>query len=172
MKTIAYSNDDITLLWIPSICQDRNVCVNGMPDVYDPKDRPWVLMQNSTTEEIIDQVAACPSGALCIKEIAPIMFSHENHEHKGEISMIIGEEKIGSLVFVWSGTEICIISKVEVNRHFADKSYAKSLVYVTVNYARENGLLILPLCPIARSIFESDHSIHDVIYIPNIDREP
>ncbi len=45
------------------------VCVKTLPKVYNTKERPWIKPENATTQEIIDQVAKCPSGALSIKEI-------------------------------------------------------------------------------------------------------
>ncbi len=38
-----------------------------MPNVYDPKARPWIRPENATTRELIEQVAKCPSGALSIQ---------------------------------------------------------------------------------------------------------
>jgi uncharacterized Fe-S cluster protein YjdI len=29
-----------------------------------PKERPWVQIENATTEELIAQIGKCPSGAL------------------------------------------------------------------------------------------------------------
>ncbi|WP_394344878.1 (4Fe-4S)-binding protein [Gelidibacter salicanalis] len=34
---------------------------------YDPKDRPWIQPEIATTQELLNQVAQCPSGALGIK---------------------------------------------------------------------------------------------------------
>jgi uncharacterized Fe-S cluster protein YjdI len=44
------------------------VCVKTLPQVYDPKARPWINIENATTEELIGQVAQCPSGALSIEK--------------------------------------------------------------------------------------------------------
>jgi hypothetical protein len=38
-----------------------------LPEVYKPKERPWVNPYNATTEQLIDQVNHCPSGALTVK---------------------------------------------------------------------------------------------------------
>lgn len=67
MKTHEYSNGDITILWKPDKCTHSGICVKTLPKVYDPKERPWIKPENATTEELIDQVAKCPSGALSIK---------------------------------------------------------------------------------------------------------
>lgn len=63
-----YSNDDITIIWKPELCQHAGICVKMLPKVYNPKERPWIKIENASTEEIIKQVTACPSKALIIKE--------------------------------------------------------------------------------------------------------
>jgi len=63
-KKIEYTNGDITVIWKPELCQHAGVCVKMLPQVYDPKDRPWVKPQNATKEQLIEQISKCPSGAL------------------------------------------------------------------------------------------------------------
>lgn len=67
MKTIEYSNDDITILWKPEMCKHAGICVKTLPKVYNPKERPWIKIENATTEELKNQVFKCPTGALTIK---------------------------------------------------------------------------------------------------------
>lgn len=68
MVTKEYSNGEITILWQSEKCIHSGVCVKLLPNVYNPKERPWVKPENATTGELIDQVGKCPSGALSIKE--------------------------------------------------------------------------------------------------------
>jgi uncharacterized Fe-S cluster protein YjdI len=68
METIKYPNGEITILWQPKMCIHSAVCVKTLPKVYDPKSRPWIRPENATTQELIDQVAKCPSGALSIQK--------------------------------------------------------------------------------------------------------
>ena len=67
MKTIEYTNGEVTILWKQDLCKHAGVCVKTLPKVYNPKERPWVKPENATSEEIIDQVSKCPTGALSIK---------------------------------------------------------------------------------------------------------
>lgn len=68
MNVKEYTNGEITIVWKPDICTHSGVCVKTLPNVYKPNERPWIQMGNATTQEMIDQVAKCPSGALSIKK--------------------------------------------------------------------------------------------------------
>ena len=61
-----YSNGEITVRWQPHVCQHSAICFRGLPQVFDPRKRPWVNIAGATSDEIVVQVAQCPSGALSI----------------------------------------------------------------------------------------------------------
>ena len=65
-KTHYYSNEEITVVWKPDVCQHSGKCFNGLKEVFNPKRRPWIDMSKAETQQIIDQVKKCPSGALSI----------------------------------------------------------------------------------------------------------
>jgi len=67
MKAIEYTNGEVTILWKPDKCIHSGICVKMLPQVYNPKERPWVKPNNATSEELIEQVSKCPSGALSMK---------------------------------------------------------------------------------------------------------
>ncbi|HBG41658.1 MAG TPA: (4Fe-4S)-binding protein [Porphyromonadaceae bacterium] len=67
MKTKEYTNGEITILWKPEKCVHSGICVKTLPKVYHPQERPWIKIENATSEELIHQIALCPSGALSIK---------------------------------------------------------------------------------------------------------
>ena len=69
MEKQEYQNGEITIVWQPKLCIHAGVCVRTLPKVYDPKARPWIKSENATTQELRDQIAKCPSGALSIKII-------------------------------------------------------------------------------------------------------
>ena len=66
-----YTNGDITVVWQPALCIHCGMCAKGLPQVFDPKRRPWVILDGYDSETIIDQVDACPSGALSIERVTP-----------------------------------------------------------------------------------------------------
>jgi uncharacterized Fe-S cluster protein YjdI len=62
--TKTYSNGEVTVVWQPHECIHSGICSRGLREVFDPKKRPWISMENSTTDKIIEQIKKCPSGAL------------------------------------------------------------------------------------------------------------
>ncbi len=47
---------------------DGAVCVKSLPKVYKPKEKPWITIENASTEELKKQINNCPSGALSFYE--------------------------------------------------------------------------------------------------------
>ena len=62
--TKTYSNGEITVEWKPAKCIHSGICVESLPNVYKPNEKPWIQAGNATTEELKAQIAKCPSGAL------------------------------------------------------------------------------------------------------------
>ena len=63
-KTKEYSNGETTIVWEADKCIHSAICVKGLPQVFQPKDRPWIKIDAASTEALIKQVKQCPSGAL------------------------------------------------------------------------------------------------------------
>ncbi|MBP9883695.1 MAG: (4Fe-4S)-binding protein [Chitinophagales bacterium] len=62
--TRKYSNGEVTIVWKPDVCIHSAICFKGLPEVFDPRVRPWINAEGASTQQIIDQVKKCPSGAL------------------------------------------------------------------------------------------------------------
>jgi uncharacterized Fe-S cluster protein YjdI len=77
-----YDNGEMTVVWKPDLCIHSAICAKGLPDVFNPKARPWVNVAGAKTDQIIAQVKACPSGALTF-------YQNENkmQEEKKEITV-------------------------------------------------------------------------------------
>ena len=64
MKKIRYSNDEITVIWQPELCEHYGICFSQLPEVFNPKITKWINPYNASSERIIEQVGRCPTGAL------------------------------------------------------------------------------------------------------------
>ncbi len=62
--TKKYIKDELTILWKPSKCIHAAVCVQMLPKVYNPNERPWLKQENASVTELKKQINECPSGAL------------------------------------------------------------------------------------------------------------
>lgn len=61
-----YSNGEITVVWQSGKCIHSGNCVKNLPQVFNPRVKPWVSIGSASTAEIISAVHTCPSGALTI----------------------------------------------------------------------------------------------------------
>lgn len=63
-----YKKDALTILWEPKKCIHAAVCVKELPEVYDPKGKPWIKPENASIAKLKSQIDMCPSGALSYEE--------------------------------------------------------------------------------------------------------
>lgn len=97
-KVIDYQKGELTVHWEPAKCIHSEKCWRGLPDVFKPKDKPWVQVENATAQTIMDQVDQCPSGAL-------------SYTYKGKENQSQGER---TEIEVASGGPYLVKSEVEV----------------------------------------------------------
>lgn len=69
MKDITkkYSNGEVTIIWKPNVCIHSTMCwkgAAGLPQVFNPAEKPWIKPEGASTSRIIEQIKKCPSGAL------------------------------------------------------------------------------------------------------------
>lgn len=62
--TKEYANGEVTIVWKPQLCIHAANCARGLPQVFQPKEKPWIKPEAASTQNIINQVLKCPSGAL------------------------------------------------------------------------------------------------------------
>lgn len=82
---------------------------------------------------------------------------------KGEFTAFVDGNKAGLIAYVWAGEEKFIIEHTEVGADFGGQGVGKKLVLAAVEFARENQLKIIPLCPYAKSVFDKNDDLKDVL---------
>ena len=88
-----YTNNEVTVVWQPSKCIHSAICFKGLPQVFDPRKRPWVTLESGQTKEVIEQVKACPSGALSY-----FMNSEDNQESQVLVNTVVEVLENGPLL--------------------------------------------------------------------------
>jgi uncharacterized Fe-S cluster protein YjdI/CDGSH-type Zn-finger protein len=59
-----YRTDQIAVIWEPEYCIHTANCIRHLPQVFDPRDRPWIHVDQATADQIAEAVTSCPTGAL------------------------------------------------------------------------------------------------------------
>lgn len=86
-----------------------------------------------------------------------------NTETKGAFRAMDNETAAGEMTYVWTGTDKFIIDHTEVYEAYNGKGVGKQLLMKAVEFARENNLKIIPLCPFAKRMFDRMPEIGDVL---------
>ncbi|MEX0905679.1 MAG: CDGSH iron-sulfur domain-containing protein [Balneolaceae bacterium] len=63
-RTILYNGKEITVQYDVNRCIHARKCVEGLPDVFDPKQKPWISPDNAPPGNLVDVIETCPTGAL------------------------------------------------------------------------------------------------------------
>lgn len=59
-----YSNDDLTVTFEPCLCIHAEKCAKELSEVFRLSIIPWINLDATETNNIINQIKRCPSGAL------------------------------------------------------------------------------------------------------------
>ncbi|OTG89521.1 GNAT family N-acetyltransferase [Acinetobacter sp. ANC 3832] len=88
---------------------------------------------------------------------------HKDDGKKGEF--YIGEEghRLAEMAYTWAGEDKFIIDHTTVNDELRGQGVGHKLLDRAISLAREKNVKIIPLCPYAKSVFDKDPSIHDVL---------
>ena len=82
---------------------------------------------------------------------------------KGYFVASDSEHEAGRITYTFAGNSKIIIDHTEVNDAYRGQNIGKRILMEIVEYARENKIKIIPLCPFAKAIFEKVESIRDVL---------
>lgn len=82
---------------------------------------------------------------------------------KGLFYIEIDGKVEAKMTFIFAGEHQIIIDHTEVSTGNNGKGFGKKMLQKTVEFAREKGISILPLCPFAKSVFDKTPEFRDVL---------
>jgi predicted GNAT family acetyltransferase len=87
------------------------------------------------------------------------------HERNGagRITLTRRGERLGTLEFRGAGERSVRIDHVEVTPHARGHGHGRTLVQAAADWARADGLKLVPICGYARRVLTSDPSFRDVL---------
>ena len=85
------------------------------------------------------------------------------YDNKGAFYIEIEGIQEAMMTFVYAGEDKIIIDHTEVNPGNEGKGFGKKMVTKAVEFAREKGIKILPLCPFVKSFFDKTSEFRDVL---------
>lgn len=68
------------------------------------------------------------------------------------------------MTYSWAGNDKFIIDHTWVDDSLRGQNVGRLLVDQAVEFARTKDAKILPLCPFAKSVFDKEPSLHDVLF--------
>lgn len=81
---------------------------------------------------------------------------------KGEFYLELDGIKQASMTYSYAGDDKIIIDHTEVDESLKGQGVGYKLVEASVDFAREKGLKIMPLCPFANAVFNKKSTYNDV----------
>jgi uncharacterized Fe-S cluster protein YjdI len=68
-----YRSKEFDISFEPKKCIHAAECAHGLPEVFNPNEKPWINTEGSDFEKIAEVIKKCPSGAL----------KYERHDNQG-----------------------------------------------------------------------------------------
>jgi len=92
-----------------------------------------------------------------------MIITHHPDEEQGFFLAEEDGQRMGSLSYEWdSPTRFAILHTV-VEKEYQGHGVAKALVNAAVDFAREKGYTIWPVCPYAENLLKRDASYEDIL---------
>lgn len=89
----------------------------------------------------------------------------EQHDEgkKGFFQAVKDKRQAGKMTYTWAGKSKFIIDHTEVDSDFKGNGVGKKMVQAAVDFAKENKLKVIPLCPFAKKIIEKIPEFQEVL---------
>ena len=88
---------------------------------------------------------------------------HKKVGTKGLFYVAGAKEPLAKMIYTMSSPDKMIIEHTEVSEELKGQNVGFQLVKTAVEFARANGIKIIPLCPFANSVFKKKPEFADVL---------
>lgn len=88
---------------------------------------------------------------------------HKQSETKGSFYIELDGKIVGEMTYSVASPALFIIDHTEVGEELKGKGAGAQLLTALVQYARENAIKIIPLCPFSKSMFDKKEELRDVL---------
>ena len=92
-----------------------------------------------------------------------MIVQQRDNEHKGEFFVEQEGGRLAEMTSSWAGTDKFIIDHTDVSDTLRGQGVGRYLLDAAVQFARDRQVKIIPLCPFAKSVFQKDANIQDVL---------
>lgn len=92
-----------------------------------------------------------------------MIINHHDNEKNGAFVAEEEGQEMGSMTYVWAGSDRFIIDHTEVGEAFGGRGVGRELLLAAVDFARQEKKKILPLCPFAKAQIQKAPELHDVL---------
>lgn len=94
----------------------------------------------------------------------PLEVLHQKDgDHRGAFVVEKNGKRLAEMTYTMAGAELLIIDHTDVSDTLRGQGVGRRLLDALVAYVREAKLKVVPLCPYAKSVFDKDPSIGDVL---------
>ena len=90
------------------------------------------------------------------------MIEHEQSGHRGAFYVEEDGKRLAELTYTVAGSKV-ILDHTDVDDSLRGTGTGRKLVAAAVDWAREEDVRLLPLCPFARSVFDKTPDFADVL---------
>lgn len=90
------------------------------------------------------------------------MIEHEQQGHRGAFFIEEEGRRLASLTYTVAGSRV-ILDHTDVDDALRGTGAGRNLVAAAVDWAREEEVKLMPLCPFARSVFDKTPGFGDVL---------
>lgn len=92
-----------------------------------------------------------------------VEIEQKNNEKNGEFIAKYSGVQAGLMTYTWAGEDKFIIDHTEVEPAFNGKGIGKDMLLKAVEFARDNNVKIIPLCPFAAATFKKNPDLQNVL---------